>query len=173
VTFEQYVERRLPELLRIAAAIAGERQLGEDLVQDVLVKLHGRWASVQGMDNSDAYVRRMLVNEFLSWRRKWSRLVPHADAGRYLADASGDHAQAHADRDALLREIARLPERQRVVITLRYLADLSDADIAESLGCKESTVRVHASRALTALRVSSHSVTKTEPVGGRRASHRG
>lgn len=173
MTFEQYVQSRLPELLRIAGAVAADRHLGEDLVQDVLVKLHGRWPSVQAVDNPDAYVRRMLVNEYLSWRRKWSRLVPHADAGRYLADAAGDHAQAHADRDALLREIARLPERQRVVITLRYLADLPDSEIAESLGCKESTVRVHASRALTALRVSQPSATPNHPVGGRRAPHRG
>ena len=173
MTFEQYVHRRLPELLRIAQTIAGERQLGEDLVQDVLVKLHGRWAAVQGTDRPDAYVRRMLVNEFLSWRRKWSRLIPQADPGRHLVDGSSDHAQEHADRDALLREVARLPERQRIVITLRYLADVSDADIAEALGCKETTVRVHASRALAALRVSAQPHPSIHSLGGPRAAHRG
>ena len=98
----------------------------------------------------------MLVNEYLSWRRKWSRLLPFAEPGRQRRGAesiSEDFASAHAERDLLLSEIRRLPARQRAVIGLRYFADLSDEQIADVLGCRQSTVRVHVSRALTALRV--------------------
>jgi DNA-directed RNA polymerase specialized sigma24 family protein len=56
--------------------------LAEDMVQDVLIKLHARWASISVMDAPDAYVRRMLLNDFLSWSRKLARLIPHADPMR-------------------------------------------------------------------------------------------
>lgn len=163
MTFEEYATQQLPTLLRTARAICGDRFLAEDLVQDVLIKLHSRWRDVTALEARDAYVRRMLVNEFLSWRRKWARLVPHADP----ADGSpfaNDHVGALAERDALAREIAALPPRQRVVVTLRYLSDLADADIASTLGCSESTVRVHAARALAALRVSHADHQRLEPI---------
>lgn len=176
MTFEHYVQQRLPQLLRIAQSICGERQLGEDLVQDVLIKVHARWAGVQASDHPDAYVRRMLVNEYLSWRRKWARLIPHAEVGIRLVDERSDYAAVHSERDALQREIAALPARQRIVVTLRYLADLPDDQIAQVLGCKPATVRVHASRALAALRVSSLAAEQRfspTPIGARDDSHRG
>lgn len=156
MTFEQYATSRLPVLLATARAICGEAALAEDLVQDVLIKLHARWATIEAVEQRDAYVRRMLVNEFISWRRKWARITPHAwlPPTRAEADQSAiDQASAHADRDQLLAEIRRLPPRQRVVIGLRYYADQSDAQIADALGCSPATVRVHAARALTKLRV--------------------
>jgi RNA polymerase sigma-70 factor (sigma-E family) len=149
-TFEQYAIRRLPVLLGTARAICADNALAEDLVQDVLIKLHARWTVIGSMDAPDAYVRRMLVNEYLSWRRKWSRPTARLVDG---AVTGTDFASAQADRSELLDEIRRLPARQRAVIGLRYYADLTDAEIADLLGCSHSTVRVHASRALKALRV--------------------
>lgn len=149
MSFEQYATARLPVLLRTAEVICRDRYLAEDLVQDVLVKLHSRWAQVGLLDSRDAYVHRMLVNEYLSWRRKWARLVPHRNPEPPVAL---DHAIAHAERSDLLERIDRLPTKQRIVIVLRYLADLPDDEIAEVLGCAGSTVRVHASRALATLR---------------------
>jgi RNA polymerase sigma-70 factor (sigma-E family) len=158
--FEDYATRQLPVLVRTASAICGDPHLAEDLVQDVLIKLHARWSAVSVMAMPDAYVRRMLVNEFLSWRRKWGRrLLVQADPGTGLV-AAGDHAGAHAERDALVREINRLPARQRLVVALRYVADLSDAEIAAALGCAESTVRGHAARALATLRIGRAEATR-------------
>ena len=152
MTFEQYAIRQLPVMLGTARAICADSALAEDLVQDVLIKLHARWTVIGSMDAPDAYVRRMLVNEYLSWRRKWSR--SWAAPRRVDGAATGtDFASAQADRAELLDEIRRLPARQRAVIGLRYYADLPDAEIADLLGCSQSTVRVHASRALKALRV--------------------
>ena len=156
MTFEEYAARQLPVLLRTAQAICADPQLAEDLVQDVLIKVHARWSLLETMSMLDAYVRRMLVNEFFSWRRKWARLVPQADPRSTRRDAIPvrDQASDYLERDQLVREIGRLPARQRVVISMRYLADLSDAQIAETLGCQESTVRVHAARGLATLRIS-------------------
>lgn len=151
VTFEQWASDRMPALLGAARAMCGDRGTAEDVVQDVLAKVYAGWERIEALDARDAYMRRMLVNEITSWRRKWSRLVPHAEPSLPpVLDATSDLARL----DELLAEIRRLPARQRVVIGLRYFADLSDAEIAADLGCADSTVRVHASRALAALRVS-------------------
>ena len=152
MTFEQYAVRRLPAMLGTARAICADDALAEDLVQDVLIKLHARWSVIGAMEARDAYVRRMLVNEYLSWRRKWLRPWPWPVL-RPGDGAAANFASAQADRAELLDEVRRLPARQRAVIGLRYYADLPDAEIADLLGCSQSTVRVHAARALKALRV--------------------
>jgi DNA-directed RNA polymerase specialized sigma24 family protein len=64
-----------------------------------------------------------------------------------------DAASWHADRDALLAELARLPRREQAVLVLRFYEGLSDVEIAETLGCRPGTVRGYASRALAKLRV--------------------
>lgn len=155
MTFEQYAMRRLPVMLGTARAICADDALAEDLVQDVLIKLHARWSVIGSMAAPDAYVRRMLVNEYLSWRRKWVPTWRSVDASE-LAEAAAngtDFASAQAERADLLAEVRRLPARQRAVIGLRYFADLSDTEIADLLGCQQSTVRVQAARALKALRI--------------------
>jgi RNA polymerase sigma-70 factor (sigma-E family) len=150
VTFDEFVRERLRPLLRTATAMCGDPGLAEDLVQDILLKTYVRWESIRVLDVPDAYVRRMLVNEYLSWRRKWARITPsdHIDP----PDTDPDYAAQHADRDALRTQLAQLPRQQRVVLALRYYGGLSDAEIADAMRCSPSTVRSYASRALTTLR---------------------
>ena len=151
VDFESWAADRLSALLGAARAMCGDRGTAEDVVQDVLAKVYTQWDRIEALDAPDAYVRRMLVNEVTSWRRKWARVVPHPEPSLPpVADPTSDLARL----DELLAEIRRLPARQRVVIALRYFADLSDDEIAADIGCAPATVRVHASRALAALRVS-------------------
>jgi RNA polymerase sigma-70 factor (sigma-E family) len=154
VTFEEFARASLPALLRFSTVLANDRALGEDLVQDVMLRAHERWAHISRVDDPASYVRRMIVNEFISWRRKWSRIVPRSDIAQ-LADwpDSSDYAVAHAERVALARDIGRLPRKQRAVIVLRYYEDLADDEIARILGCSPNTVRVHGMRGLRALRV--------------------
>jgi len=150
MTFEEYVHRRTGALLGLAVAVSGDRHVAEDVVQDVLVKAHARWAAIEQLDDPHAYVRRMVVNEHLSWRRKWSRVVPFAEVA--LFDDRPDDASRHADRAALIQALRTLTGRQRTVLALRFYEGLSDREIAEVLGCGEGSVRTHASRALAALR---------------------
>jgi len=86
-----------------------------------------------------------------SWRRKWARYIPKADVEPDTRQP--DHAEAHAERSALLAEVVKLPRRQRAVLVLRYYEGMSDAQIAEVLGCAETTVRGYAFRGLAALRI--------------------
>ena len=110
----------------------------------------------------------MVVNEFLSWRRKWARIVPHAQVDLDQSDTP-DHADRYADADESLAELSRLPKRQRAVLVLRYYGGLSDTEIAETLGCSPGTVRSYASRALASLRVELTPQTDSHPNG--RATH--
>jgi RNA polymerase sigma-70 factor (sigma-E family) len=151
VTFEEFAATRLDAVLRFAVVLTNDRGLAEDVVQEVLIRAHQRWARIADMEFPEAYVRRMVVNEFLSWRRKWSRYVPQAEVEPDAAQA--DHAQELTERSALLAEVAKLPRRQRAVLVLRYYEGLSDAQIAAELGCAETTVRGYAFRGLAALRV--------------------
>ena len=153
MTFEEFVATRLPAVLRFAAVLAGDRALAEDLAQEVLIRAYARWERIGGLDQPEFYVRKMILNEFLSWRRRSWRLIPAGDIGAAPDRAEPDHAHQYAEREALLAELSKLPRRQRAVLVLRYYEGRGDADIAELLGCTPGTVRGYASRALAALRV--------------------
>jgi RNA polymerase sigma-70 factor (sigma-E family) len=152
MTYQEFVSARLPVLLRFAVVLTGDRGLAEDVVQEVLLRVHQKWSKIGALDSPEFYVRRMITNEYLSWRRRWARIVPHAEPP-VPPKVAADHATAHAEREALRTELDKLPRRQRAVLVLRYYADLSDPQIAEVLGCGAGTVRAYASRALAALRV--------------------
>jgi RNA polymerase sigma-70 factor (sigma-E family) len=153
MTFEEFADIRLPGLLRFAGVLTGDRALAEDVVQEVLVRAHARWTKIGGLDRPEYYVRKMIVNEFLSWRRRTWRLLPAGAGAELDSRQAPDHAVGHAERESLLAELAKLPRRQRAVLVLRYYEGLSDNQIAEALGCSPGTVRGYASRALAALRV--------------------
>jgi len=150
VEFDEYLRREHRALLRFAVTVIGDARLAEEIVQDVLLRAFQRWSTIGALDRPHAYVRRMIVNEHLSWRRRWSRVEPRAELP---TAAEPDGTGAHAERAALVAEIVRLPRRQRVVLALRYFEDVPDAEIAEVLGCSPATVRSIAARALARLRV--------------------
>jgi len=150
--FEEFAATRLPAVLRFAGVLTADRALAEDVVQEVLIRASRRWDQIGDLDRPEMYVRKMIVNEYLSWRRRSWRLLPTGTPADVDA-VTLDHADQHAERDALLTEIGKLPRRQRAVLVLRYYEGFSDAEIAELLGCTPGTVRGYASRALAALRV--------------------
>jgi RNA polymerase sigma-70 factor (sigma-E family) len=151
VELDEFCREVLPASLGFARVLTADRGLAEDLVQDVLVKLCSRPDRLDAIANREAYVRRMLVNEYVSWGRKWSRISATA---RVPDTPTPDPSGAVDDRDLLRTSLAALPRRQRAVIVLRYFAGLGDDEIAEELSCSVSTVRSHISRGLAALRIS-------------------
>lgn len=87
--FEEYVATRGPALLRLAFVLTGDAHLAQDLVQSGLARAYGQWGRVARAQHPDAYVRRIIVNEHLGWRRR--RLFgeqPHA-GGDVAADGAG------------------------------------------------------------------------------------
>lgn len=152
MTFQEFAAARLPAVLAFAAVLTGQRATAEDIAQEVLIRAYARWDTIGRLDRPEFYVRKMVLNEFLSWRRRSWRLIPAGDTAA-AGESTSDHADQYAERSALLAEIGKLPRRQRAVLVLRYYEDRSDAEIAELLGCQPGTVRAYASRALAALRI--------------------
>lgn len=160
MTFEEFAALRLPALLRYAVVLTGNRDLAQDIVQEVLARAHVRWKQVGRADSPDAYVRRMVLHEYLSWRRRWSvrHIHPAGDQITGIGDArlaGRDHAQDVVEADELWARLAALPRRQRAVLVLRYYEQLDDDEIAALLDCRPATVRSHASKALSTLRLRS------------------
>lgn len=152
--FDEFVADRLDRLLHFATALTCDPHLAQDVVQEVLLRVQRKWDRIGTLTARDAYVRRMVINEYLSWRRrKAARTVASTHS---TLDAIGtptaDPANYYAERDAMRSKIAKLPRKQRAALVLRYYEDRTDAEIAEYLGCSAGTVRSHISRALGTLR---------------------
>jgi RNA polymerase sigma-70 factor (sigma-E family) len=150
--FADYVVGQRPALMRFATVLTCRTWLADDIVSDVLGRAFERWDRISVMAEPHAYVRRMIVNDYLSWRRRLFRTMPRAEVDDQRAEI-GDGANERAERDAMIRRLARLPRRQRAAVVLRYYAGLPDVDIAAQLGCGQSTVRSQITRALAALRI--------------------
>ena len=137
-------------LFRTALLLTGDWQQAEDLVQTSLARLYarGRWAH---LDHPLAYLRQMVVNEYLSRRRRRS-------AGEISVAAVPDQVRgswddpSSATRIDLFRALATLTAVDRAVVVLRYREDLSVAETATSLGLTESAVRSRCVRVLARLR---------------------
>lgn len=148
---ELYHHRRLA-LVRLALLLVDDLPTAEDVVQDAFAKLlrrHGR--RFTDLDDPEAYVRTSVVNAARSVLRR------RRTARAYVPERAR-HAPS-ADRKVLLSEthqevidaLQRLTRRQREVLVLRYWSELSEAQIADTLGVSRGTVKSTASRALDAL----------------------
>lgn len=166
-SFEEYVTTRAGALLRFGYVLSGDRHLAEDLVQEVLARIHQRWHRMAQVEQPDAYIRTAIVRQFVSWRRLRASRETSLDRLPDRPDPSPDAATRQASRDELWRLLATLPRKQRAVLVLRFYEDLPYVEIAEVLGCRETTVRVHASRGLARLRqVLQPPSHLTETIGG-------
>jgi len=152
VTYEEFVNSRLPALLRYALMLSGDPHTAADIVQETMIRVQLKWRRVSRADAVEPYVRRMLTNVYLDWQRgSWLRRVTL----RAVPDEpppTPDHAERSADRDQVWALLAGLPRRQRAAVVLRYYEGLADQEIADVLGCAVGTVRANISRALATLR---------------------
>jgi RNA polymerase sigma factor (sigma-70 family) len=141
VTFEEFVSARLGPLVRYATVVTWDPHLAEDIIQNVLVRAQTRWSRIGRLDEPELYVKRMVVNEFLSWRRRRAtQSIPlTGESLDGLMRPAPDPTAQRDDRDAMLRLIATLSPRQRAVIALRFYEDLSVDQIAGILGCRTVT----------------------------------
>jgi RNA polymerase sigma factor (sigma-70 family) len=126
-----------------AFRILGSRAEAQEVAQDTMIKAYLRWRTVQR--HARPWVCRVAVNASLGIvrRRRRHHTVDQTPAG-FQTEV--------ADRVDLQRLLASLSGRQRDVVTLRYLADMSEADVADELGISVGTVKTHASRGVATLR---------------------
>ncbi|WP_141999787.1 SigE family RNA polymerase sigma factor [Amycolatopsis cihanbeyliensis] len=147
--FGEFVEASLPGLLRYGHALTGNPHDAADLVQTVLEKIGSRWTHVQRKTGDPlAYIRRSMANAHISrWRRvRKENLVAELPESQSFTPADP------FEHEPLWQALRTLPPRQRAVIVLRYYEELSEAEIAESLGVSQGTVKSQASKAIASLR---------------------
>lgn len=136
---ELYRREYLP-MVRLAHLITGSNEAAEDIVQDSFVRLHGSWDRA---DHPGAYLRRIVVNGCHTWHRR--RRMERERMPRPAAEGVEPEARE------LLDALARLNLRQRSALVLRFYADMSEADVAEALGCRPGTVKSLVHRGLREL----------------------
>ena len=148
--FADFVGARYESLYRLAYLLTASPTGAEDLLQTTLEKAYVNWSRIGRMEFVEAYVRRMLVNTMVSTRRrKLNGELPRDQ----LPEAGGDSVEpAVLDRRLFWPLVCALPPRQRAVIVLRYYEDLSEAQIADALGCAPGTVKSLSFAAIRTLR---------------------
>jgi RNA polymerase sigma-70 factor (sigma-E family) len=149
--FAQFVAARERALQRTAWLLTGDWGLAEDLVQTALARSWPHWERIRRRDNPEVYVRRVMVNTWLTWSRRRWRGERASDAVQD-SPAPGDMAADVAVRMAVRSALGSLTHRQRTVIVLRVFDDLPEAQVAEILNCSVGNVKSTASRALAKLR---------------------
>ena len=148
--YREFVASRAASLHRTAYLLCGDWHLADDLVQETFVHAFRHWRRVQQADNQNAYVKRILINEFnRHWRRYGGLPVP-ADTD-HPEVAVPDISDEVANRADLLRALLTLPARQRATVVLRYLEGMSERETAAVMRCSEGTVKSQTARALNAL----------------------
>ncbi|HON76083.1 MAG: SigE family RNA polymerase sigma factor [Candidatus Lutibacillus vidarii] len=151
--FEEFVAARQHRLLRVAFLLTRDHHRAEDLLQDAFVKVYRRWRHEGPPEHSEAYLRRVMVNMYISSRRhRRSTEVPLLEDD--LVDTAGPSVPTD-DRLIVWRALGVLTARQRAVLVLRIYEGMTDEEIADHLHCAAGTVRSLASRAYTTLRTHS------------------
>ena len=140
-----------PSLLRLASLLVDDRASCEDVVQDAFARTLVAWRRSGGRVNGAAFVRSAVLNGARSRLRRRSVARKH-EPMLVRAESTGAADDAGvADHQAIVGELRKLPDRQREAVVLRYFLDLSEADIAETLGISTGSVKTHLHRALASL----------------------
>ncbi|HEV7656102.1 MAG TPA: SigE family RNA polymerase sigma factor [Mycobacteriales bacterium] len=154
--FAEFTRARWGRLVRLAYSLTLDVGRAEDLVQESLAKLWGKWPQVRD-GAPEAYVRQTIVNGAISAsRRRWKGEEPYWDLPELPVPRGSPEAEAVDQRDWLRRGLADLSVLQRAVVVLRYAEDLSEKQVAEILGISAGSVKTHAFRGLARLRTSGH-----------------
>ena len=142
--FEAAFDRLFPRAERLARRILGDETAAEDVAAEALARLCLHWSRLRDVEYIDGWVLRVAANAAIDLTRKRAYRAT-------IVDVQSDD-DAVALRLALTAALRHLARRQREVIALRYLSDLSEAEVAATLGITAGSVKTHTSRGLAALR---------------------
>ncbi len=148
-TFDAFYEREYRSVVGLAYALSGSRSGAEDIAQDAFLAAYRRWDDIARYEKPAAWVRRVVANMAVSLFR---RSMSEARALARLATLRRESlAPLPEEASEFWKAVRALPRRQAQVIALRYLEDLSVADIARTLGVADGTVKAHLHRGSHAL----------------------
>jgi RNA polymerase sigma-70 factor (sigma-E family) len=138
-------------LVRLAVLLVDQPELAEEIVQDAFVKLDQAWDRVRDPAARPAYLRSIVMNGARSGLRR--RLVARRHAPTPVGDAPAAEAAVvlREDQEEVLAAVRTLPLRQRQCVALRFYEDMTEAQIAETLGISQGSVKTHLHRAMASL----------------------
>ncbi|HZN13946.1 MAG TPA: sigma-70 family RNA polymerase sigma factor [Acidimicrobiales bacterium] len=142
--FEAAFDRLFPRAEHLARRILGDEAAAEDVAAETMARLCLHWPRMHEAAYLDGWVLRIAANLAIDATRRKPLRIP--------APAARPEDDAVALRHALVAALRHLSRRQREVIALHYLSDLSEADVAAALGISAGSVKTHTSRGLAALR---------------------
>lgn len=150
--FEDFVQSGSTRLLRTAHLLTGDRTEAEDLLQMTLMRVARHWRTAETAPGP--YATRVLINLTRDRARRARRRVVEAPWAGAETMPAGDAELSDqiARRALLMAALARLPDRQREVLVLRFYGDLSVEETAAATGTSPGTVKSHTSRALARMR---------------------
>ncbi|MEJ8547457.1 sigma-70 family RNA polymerase sigma factor [Brevibacillus borstelensis] len=152
-TAEAALERLMQEygtrVLRLVTLIVKDRDLAEDITQDVFLKVYRNLSRFRGESSIHTWIYRIAVNECKGYLRSWTfrNLLPQAWIQKAGTMSTEGTVLERAARDELVRLVLQLPPLYRQAVALHYYADLSIAEVADVLGVSEGTVRTRLHRA--------------------------
>jgi RNA polymerase sigma-70 factor (sigma-E family) len=134
-------------LVRLAFLVTGSRVVAEDLVQDTFIRVMAR---LEATDSPGPYLRRSVLNACYSWhRRSWREVHVAEDEER---GASPERRDRESQPVEIWDALSHLSRRQRTILVMRYYLDMTEADVAATLGCRIGTVKSTSHRALKDLK---------------------
>jgi RNA polymerase sigma-70 factor (sigma-E family) len=139
-------------LVGLAVLLVRDIATAEEVVQDSFVAMHHSWKRLRDTNKALAYLRRSVVNRSRSVLRR--RVVADRNPPKPPPDmpSAEQGAITLLERSAVVDALRELSPRQREVVVLRYYGDLSEAQIASTIGISAGAVKSHSARALSALR---------------------
>lgn len=147
--FRSFYERMDRRALRTARRLVGSEVVAEDLAAEALARAYARWPQVRSHPNPDAWLLRVVGNLAIDHMRRSRHTGPTPLEEPVGKDRPEHDAVLHVD---LARAVHRLSSRQQEVVVMRYLVDLSEDEVASSLGMSNGSVKTHLSRASSRLR---------------------
>jgi RNA polymerase sigma-70 factor (sigma-E family) len=145
-----YAEHALG-LVRLAILLVGDRASAEDVVQDAFLGLYRRWDRLPDTSAPLAYVRVSVLNGCRTALRRRSRARQASSFTEPPAESAEARALLSEEQRAVAGALRRLPERQREALVLRYYLELSEEEIARTMGISRGTVKSATSRGLAAV----------------------
>ena len=139
-------------LVRLSILLVRDIATAEEVVQDAFVAMHNAWRRLRDPEKALSYLRQSVVNRSRSVLRHRAVVEKYAPKGLPDAPSAENGAITELERTEVIKALGKLPTRQREALVLRYYADLSEAEIASTMGISRGAVKSHTARGMAALR---------------------
>jgi RNA polymerase sigma-70 factor (ECF subfamily) len=147
-SFDRFYESQYATVTRLAYSLCGSLAVAEELAQEAFVAAHARWRRISLFDRPDLWVRRVVINRSLSYRR---RLASERTALERVSQAPASSNEPELVDDEVWQALRSLSDRQTEVLALVYVEDRPIAEVAQILRLGEETIRTHLKRGRAAL----------------------